>query len=302
MWKMGPRHDGFTQELRGKSLLPVRRDCPLRIAYPRFGLVRPFIAGMDASEGFRFSLRTYVFYLIAVFVTAWFGGYAPGAIACLITMAGLPLAVSSSVFGLASIDTEAGSILFIAIVSLLISKVAANAAARATKSFAPRNDELDKRVRSRTQDLAQAVEGLESEVARRTKSEEKLQTQLGRLNLLDQITRAIGERQDLNSIFQVVVRTLEDNLPIDFGCVCLYTPEAETLTVTCVGLHSEALAMELAMTEHAQIPVDQNGLSRVREWPSGLRTQSRSAEFPVSQAAVTGRIGLGSSRSATVGK
>ena len=34
--------------------------------------------------------------------------------------------------------------------------------------------------------------------------------------------RAIGERQDLPSIFQVVVRSLEENLPVDFGCVCLY--------------------------------------------------------------------------------
>ena len=44
--------------------------------------------------------------------------------------------------------------------------------------------------------------------------------------------RAIGERQDLHSIFQVVVRSLEDNLPIDFGCVCLYDPARQMLTVT----------------------------------------------------------------------
>ena len=75
---------------------------------------------------------------------------------------------------------------------------------------------------------------------RRTKLEDTLQKQLGRLSLLDQITRAIGERQDLRSIFQVVVRTLEDNLPIDFGCVCLYNADTETLTVSCVGLNSSA--------------------------------------------------------------
>ena len=43
-----------------------------------------------------------------------------------------------------------------------------------------------------------------------------------RLDLLHRITRAIGERQDLRSIFQVVIRSLEDDLPIDFGCICLY--------------------------------------------------------------------------------
>jgi PAS domain S-box-containing protein len=42
-------------------------------------------------------------------------------------------------------------------------------------------------------------------------AEQRLETQLERLNLLDQITRVIGERQDLRSIFQVLIRSLEDN-------------------------------------------------------------------------------------------
>jgi signal transduction histidine kinase/ActR/RegA family two-component response regulator len=198
------------------------------------------------------------FYLMAVFAVAWFAGYGPGAIACLLTIVGLPLAAAHS-FRLTSID-PARLILFVG-VSLLISKVA-RGQQRVREILSDANEELDRRVQSRTQDLAQAVEGLESEVVRRTKSEENLQTQVGRLNLLDQITRAIGERQDLGSIFQVVVRTVEDSLPIDFGCICLYNPDTAMLTVTCVGVHSEALAMELAMAEHAQIAADQNGLAR----------------------------------------
>ncbi len=43
---------------------------------------------------------------------------------------------------------------------------------------------------------------------------------------------------DLASIFQVVVRSLEDSLPIDFGCVCLYDKSHKLLTVTCVGVNS----------------------------------------------------------------
>jgi signal transduction histidine kinase/CheY-like chemotaxis protein len=198
------------------------------------------------------------FYLIAVFAVAWFGGYAPGAIACLLTMVGLPYMVAHSI-RLAGIDPSR-LILFVG-VSLLVSKVS-RIQQNAREILGKANEDLDQRVRARTRDLAQAVEGLESEVARRTQSEEKLQTQLGRLNLLDQITRAVGERQDLGSIFQVVVRTLEDSLPIDFGCICLYNPDTETLKVTCVGAGSEALAMQLALTEEAQIVVDQNGLAR----------------------------------------
>src|SRR5918994_2508507 len=44
----------------------------------------------------------------------------------------------------------------------------------------------------------------------------KLNAQLGGLHLLQHITRAIGERQDLSSIFRVVLQSLEDSLPIDF--------------------------------------------------------------------------------------
>src|SRR5205823_5717199 len=47
----------------------------------------------------------------------------------------------------------------------------------------------------------------------------KVQAQLARLHLLHQITRAIAERQDIQSIFQVVIRTLEEQLPVDFCCI-----------------------------------------------------------------------------------
>jgi signal transduction histidine kinase/ActR/RegA family two-component response regulator/methyl-accepting chemotaxis protein len=100
-----------------------------------------------------------------------------------------------------------------------------------------------------------------SDITDRMDRERKRQAQLERLALLQQITRAIGERQDLASIFQIVVRTLEDQLPIDFGCICLYEPEAKRLLVTRVGVRSQELAMELALTEHAYIDIDENGLS-----------------------------------------
>src|SRR5437879_9703273 len=48
------------------------------------------------------------------------------------------------------------------------------------------------------------------DITDRKLGEAKVQAQLARLNLLQQITRAIGERQDIQSIFQVVIRTLEE--------------------------------------------------------------------------------------------
>jgi signal transduction histidine kinase/ActR/RegA family two-component response regulator len=82
------------------------------------------------------------------------------------------------------------------------------------------------------------------------------------LNLLQQVTRAIGERQDIQSIFQVVIRTLEEHLPVDFCCICLYEPADNVLTVTSVGVRSQALAMQIAMTQESRIEIDQNGLSQ----------------------------------------
>jgi signal transduction histidine kinase/ActR/RegA family two-component response regulator len=95
----------------------------------------------------------------------------------------------------------------------------------------------------------------------REAAQEKLQLQLTRLNLLHRITRAIGERHDLRSIFQVVIRSLETDLPIDFGCVCLYDDAARTLTVTSIGSRSDTVLKKLAMTEHERIAVDGNGLA-----------------------------------------
>src|SRR5262245_61105592 len=82
----------------------------------------------------------------------------------------------------------------------------------------------------------------------RKHAESKLQTQLSRMELLERITRATAERQDLPSIFQVVIASLERNLPIDFGCMCLYVPGEKVLTVLCVGTKSEPHAVQLAMT------------------------------------------------------
>ena len=100
-----------------------------------------------------------------------------------------------------------------------------------------------------------------SDITARRSAQRKLQAQIERLNLLQQITRAIGERQDLPSIFQVVIRTLEDQLPVDFGCICAYDAADNRLVVNRVGVRSQSLAMELALTELAYVDIDQNGLS-----------------------------------------
>jgi signal transduction histidine kinase/ActR/RegA family two-component response regulator/uncharacterized membrane protein affecting hemolysin expression len=93
-------------------------------------------------------------------------------------------------------------------------------------------------------------------------SEDKLQAQVGRLNLLQHITRATGERQDLPSIFQVVLGSLEENLPIDFGCFLLHDPGAKTLSVAALGKKGSRFAESLSLLPNGSVPIDQNGLSR----------------------------------------
>jgi signal transduction histidine kinase len=198
------------------------------------------------------------FFLFAIFVTAWIGGYVPGALTCLITMVGIPLLATPG-FRVKSVDPS--RLILLMGVSVLVSLVA-QSQRKKRDQLREANDQLDRRVQVRTQELAQAVEALELEIVGHKRTEERLKTQLERLNLLGQITRAIGERQDLRSIFQVVIRSLEDSLPIDFGCVCLYDAHAAEVVVNCVGVRSEALAMDLAMTQQAHIGIDQNALSQ----------------------------------------
>ncbi len=116
-------------------------------------------------------------------------------------------------------------------------------------------EERDKAVHS-------ANDSLRQEIAERKGAEERLQSQFERLELLHRITRAISERQDLKSIFQVVIRTLEEHLPLDFSCICLYNAEAQVLDIAGIGIRNEALAIELSETASGRVNVGENGLAR----------------------------------------
>jgi signal transduction histidine kinase/ActR/RegA family two-component response regulator len=149
---------------------------------------------------------------------------------------------------------------------------------RADQALATLNEELEHRVAERTEELRAATT--------------RIRAQVERLNLLQQITHAIGERQDFNSILQVVVHSLEDHLPVDFSCVCLYDQPGNALVVTSVGLRSEPLARELGLTGQARVGIDENGLSRCVHGELVYEPDIRHvpAQFP----ALLARGGLGS--------
>jgi PAS domain S-box-containing protein len=93
-------------------------------------------------------------------------------------------------------------------------------------------------------------------------AERKLKEQLAHMQLLDRTTHAIAKHQEPRKVFEVVLRNLEENLAITFGCLCLYQAEPELLTVACVGERSAALARKVGLSEQAQIEIDQSSLGR----------------------------------------
>lgn len=113
--------------------------------------------------------------------------------------------------------------------------------------------------RERSAQLEAANLSLANEVTVRRRAELRTQAQLARLNLLQQITHAIGDRQDLESIFRVVLRNLEDQLPIDFGCFCLHDPASPHLSSSCVGRKNTELGK---MVMETRIGIQENSLAR----------------------------------------
>jgi PAS domain S-box-containing protein len=132
--------------------------------------------------------------------------------------------------------------------------------------------------------------GFIRDITERQQADAKLRTQLERLALLDEVTRAIGERQDVQSIFQVVVRSIEAQLPADFACLCLYDGLDRVLTVAAVGVGSQALALELAMPERARVDIDENGLSRCVQGQLVYEPDIAELDFPFPQRLARGGL------------
>lgn len=132
--------------------------------------------------------------------------------------------------------------------------------------------------------------GFITDITKRKQSQSKLQTQLRKLDLLRRITRGVGERQDLSSIFQLVIDSLEDNLPADFTCMCSFLPATKTLIVSNVGKRSAPQALELAMIEQTRIEIEQNGLERCVQAQLICEPDISALPFPVLQRLAKGGL------------
>lgn len=119
------------------------------------------------------------------------------------------------------------------------------------------------------------------DVSDRVQHEERIRAQLGHLALLDQITRAIAEHQDLKSILRVAVSSLEEGLPIDFGCVLSHDPVGKQLQLNCLGRTSQSYAATLRLHEHTLIDIDKNGLAECLKGKLVYEPDSTQIQFPL---------------------
>jgi len=104
--------------------------------------------------------------------------------------------------------------------------------------------------------------GSNTDVEEYKQGAQSLRTQVERLALLDQITRAIAVRQDPTSILEIVIKSVEESLPIDFGCIYLRDGTSGALALSCLGPKSEALRNRLATPGAKALADDPHDLSR----------------------------------------
>ncbi|HUQ09929.1 MAG TPA: PAS domain S-box protein [Steroidobacteraceae bacterium] len=129
------------------------------------------------------------------------------------------------------------------------------------------------------------------DITERLAHEARLSEQLQRLALLARITRAIGERQDLTSIFQVMAARLEEELPVDFCCIFLYDNTDNRLSVTCVSARSLEAAERLGLYRNTVVPIDENGLSRCIHGHLVYEPDIAAVDFPFPRRLAS--VGLG---------
>ncbi|WP_334118527.1 ATP-binding protein [Limnobacter sp.] len=95
---------------------------------------------------------------------------------------------------------------------------------------------------------------IERDITERKQAEQRSDAQLTRMSLLNEITRAIGNRHDLDSIYQVVTNSIEKELPADFCLTASYSEQAGTITFRSMGKQTESGANKVGFFLHESIP------------------------------------------------
>lgn len=134
---------------------------------------------------------------------------------------------------------------------------------------------------------------LKEDITARKEAEGRLWAQVARTELLNRITRAIGERIDVETILLIVTSHLEDHLPVDFAMACLADetqPTLPQLIVTSLGLRSMQMAETTGLREGQPLPIDSQGLARCMSGAVIHEPDFAAADDPV--AAALARAGM----------
>lgn len=115
---------------------------------------------------------------------------------------------------------------------------------------------LELRVSERTASLTREMDS-------RKEAEQRAYVQLARLNLLHEISSAIGQRLDLESIFQTTVRQIETQFSAQLVLIARYTPGDDFVAVSNVGKASLPTTRELDMGPGAHIEVMPGALRKL---------------------------------------
>jgi signal transduction histidine kinase/CheY-like chemotaxis protein/uncharacterized membrane protein affecting hemolysin expression len=144
------------------------------------------------------------------------------------------------------------------------------------------HDRLEVRVAERTRDLRE-------EINERHRAELALKQQFTRISLLNQITQAISDRQDTDSILNVVLRQLEDHLGLDLGVVMLFDTRMKTLNVAALRVKNSSMAAKFDLRPGSVLVVSQTGFQACEDGQTVYcpDTAKESAPF-MERLAVTG--------------
>jgi signal transduction histidine kinase/CheY-like chemotaxis protein len=145
-------------------------------------------------------------------------------------------------------------------------------------------------VRAQTAQLVTTNDALQAEIQAHRLAEKNAQAQLDRLNLLHQITRTIGERHDNASIFPAVLRSLEDRLPVEYCCICLYNGPDKGFIVSKVGSRCSEMAAKLGLLEHSIIPIDKAALAQCVQGEQLCELNLDLAAFPLAKQLCAGGL------------
>jgi PAS domain S-box-containing protein len=104
------------------------------------------------------------------------------------------------------------------------------------------------------------LQAIVRDITERKLAEKELQQQFARLSLINNITRAISERQDIKSIFHVVLAQLEEHLQTDFGSFYLHDPDTDTLNVASFRFKDHEAAREMDVTRESLLLIEQTGI------------------------------------------